>query len=204
MKPTIESLNILRSIAADVATFHHHTYILLDIAKQEFPDDQLINYLEIGCYAGASSCLMLQRPLTNIVSIDDGSAINRNIALNNMMRFNKYGNRVHHIQGFSSSHQTVAAVANIFGDKIDILLIDGGHTFRNICTDWMCYEHFVSVGGFCVFDDYNDKKTPEVHSAVDLIMETTFNWEAIGTLGNKLGAKGDIPEGNCFVARKIK
>jgi hypothetical protein len=68
------------------------------------------------------------------------------------------------------------------------------------------YEELVNVGGYIIFDDYNDKEfSPEVKSAVDGLIPSLSNYEIIGTLENKLGAyPSELKEGNCFVIKKIK
>jgi predicted O-methyltransferase YrrM len=204
IRPSLASLNTLRKIAASVATFHHHAHILLDIAQQVYDMKEPVTYLEIGCYAGATACLMLQRASTSVITVDNGIVVDRATALANMTRFNVNRNHFYYVQGHSRSYEIVAAVMERCKGRVDILFIDGGHTFRDVSADWMVYEGLVAPGGFCVFDDYNDPESPDVHAAVDAIMETAARWEAIGTLKNDLGANGleGTQKGNCYIARR--
>jgi hypothetical protein len=59
MSFTKGSLDIVEKISNEMEenTFHHHYHILYDLSK-EF-NIQSINYVEIGCYARGSSCLMI-------------------------------------------------------------------------------------------------------------------------------------------------
>lgn len=207
MKPSIKSLSILRDIAAAVKTFHHHAHVLLDIAQQEFKADVNLTYLEIGCYAGATASLMLQRPNTTVITIDTGVAVPRETAMANMERFNVHGNPVHYIAADSHELSTLLEVMAI-SDKADILFIDGGHSRKDVVSDYMMYERLVPKGGYLVFDDYNDDlECPEIHAAVDDLARVAKGWQVIGPIKNQLGAKcfeDDRTDGNCFVMRRTK
>ena len=85
-----DTLDIISRISSSVRTFHHHFHVLYDIAKTY---EGTINYVEIGCYAGASACLMAQRPNTNIYSIDLGTPISPSHAQANVLRHNIHGNK---------------------------------------------------------------------------------------------------------------
>jgi hypothetical protein len=84
---TIESLNLTQKISNEIndQTFHHHYHVLYDIANI-YPVSYTLTYVEIGCYAGGSACLMLQRPNTNVVSIDLGTPIHENIVYTNTLK----------------------------------------------------------------------------------------------------------------------
>jgi len=71
--------------------------------------------------------------------------------------------------------------------KIDILFIDGGHSYRDVLNDWNNYIDFVNPGGFICFDDYyDDIYSPEVRHAVDSIVAglDKSKYEIIGPLDN--------------------
>ena len=76
IKHTQESLTLTRTISDSInnQTMHHHYHILYDIANT-YSKDTNITYVEIGCYAGGSACLVLQRPNTKVISIDLGELI---------------------------------------------------------------------------------------------------------------------------------
>lgn len=201
MEATLESLELVREISKSVKTFHHHYHILYDLGR-EFTGR--ITYLEIGTYYGASACLMLQRPETNIITIDVGGAPEENI-LNNLKKFNKYENNTFHfIRGNSHDQHTVNRIAKKVKDTgVNILFIDGNHQYLDVIDDFVKYEPFVNKGGFVVFDDYNDEGDPEVAWAVDKILIELKGYKVKGTIGNTLEAfPKEMKDGNCFILRK--
>ena len=125
LKHSQESLNLVRSISDDIhnQTMHHHYHILYDIANT-YPEDQTITYVEIGCYAGGSACLMLQRPNTKVISIDLGTPIPESIVYFNIKKLNKFNNSYTYLKGNSQTHEMVSRLIEIIND-IDILFIDG-------------------------------------------------------------------------------
>lgn len=198
-----ESVILTEYISKTVKTFHHHFHVLYDIGKLF---NGAINYVEIGCYAGASACLMTQRPNTNVFSIDTGIPIAPGMATANVLRHNVLGNKFEYIQG--SSHDN--AVFNrlriaLRGNGIDILFIDGGHSFDDVIQDFNMYSGLVKAGGYIVFDDYLDHEfSPEVRPAVDRILTSLQGgYEVIGSLKNEIGAfPAEVRESNCFILKK--
>jgi predicted O-methyltransferase YrrM len=212
LKPTQKSLDMVRQISSNMPTFHHHYHILFDIA--EIFNDNKINYVEIGAYAGGSSCLMLQRLNTTVISIDLGEPIPKGEVFENVINYKNNNNYYKYIQGNSqvveTKNQVIEALSNSrvlgYTNKIDILFIDGDHSFAGVMADYVMYSDLVKVGGYVVFDDYNDSvHSPEVKKAVDNLLLTLTDFEIIGTLTNELGAyPSELKEGNCFVIKKIK
>ena len=204
MENTLESVKLTQKISDEInnQTFHHHYYVLFDLAK-EFGDES-INYVEIGCYAGGSACLMLQRPNTNVISIDLGKPINPEIVQKNTSKMNVHSNQYNYIQGNSQITETVDKLKN-FINYIDILFIDGDHKYNGVVNDFNLYSSLVKSGGYIVFDDYNDHiYSPEVRIAVDDLMRTVDDYEVIGCIPNIYNARpAEIKEGNCFIIKKI-
>jgi predicted O-methyltransferase YrrM len=198
---TQESLELTRKISFTIneQTFHHHYHILYDLAREY---DGQITYVEIGCYAGGSACLMLQRPHTKVISIDLGYPINQEQVLNNVAKTNVLHNSYEYIQGDSHLNETKNRLNNI---PIDILFIDGDHTYKGVKMDFEMYQELVKPGGFIVFDDYHDEiSSPEVKVFVDDLVNNLNGYEIIGTFKN-IGAKSTkLVNGNCFVIRKLK
>jgi len=57
---------------------------------------------------------------------------------------------------FGSSHDpsSVEKLQKILnGKKLDLLFIDGDHTYKSVLCDWMLYKNFVAKGGIIAFDD---------------------------------------------------
>lgn len=204
MKITKKSLDTLRNISDTMfgKTFHHHYHILLDIASS-YKKKEKINYLEIGCYAGASACLMLQRPNTSVISIDLGYPISEKVVYQNIEKFNTHKNEYRYIRG-NSNDQTILKEVTDF--KVDILFIDGDHSYSAVKNDFINYSSLVVSGGYIVFDDYHDSQhSPEVHKAVnDIVSEVKDQYDIIGTFKNEFAARPEnLLDGNCFVMRKL-
>jgi len=213
LKPTQKSLDIVVEIATKVSTFHHHYHILFDIA--ETFKNKKINYVEIGAYAGGSSCLMLQRPNTNIISIDLGEPIPKVVVFENVLNYKNSNNNYKYIEGNSQIIETKIQVIDAlnnstalgYSNTIDILFIDGDHSLNGVIADFNMYSDLVVVGGYIIFDDYYDNvHSPDVKVALDeIILPNLVDYEIIGTLENTLGAyPSELKEGNCFVIKKIK
>lgn len=210
---TKESLELTQNISKEIndQTFHHHYHILYDIA-QSYPENYVVNYLEIGCFAGGSACLMMNRPLTNVFSIDLGYPISPSVVYENINKFNKYSNKYEYIQGNSQSIETLNIIKS-YNIEFDILFIDGDHSFNGVINDYNLYYQIVKQGGYIVFDDYADYRySPEVKTAVDYIINNNNGFEVIGAFGNEFGARGECPsmnsgpyerEHNEFVIKKI-
>jgi predicted O-methyltransferase YrrM len=185
-------------------TFHHHYHILYDIANS-YPNDYKLNYVEIGCYAGGSACLMLQRENTNVFSIDLGYPIDPDVVMQNVNKLNKHNNNYNYIKGSSHDLETFNKLIE-YTDEIDILFIDGDHTYKGVKNDFELYSKLVKNGGYIIFDDYNDHKfSPDVKKYVNnLIKNISDAYEIIGTVKNTLGAKpSELIDGNCFIVKKL-
>jgi predicted O-methyltransferase YrrM len=212
LKPTQKSLDMVRQISFNVSTFHHHYHILYDIAET-FGNNK-INYLEIGAYAGGSSCLMLQRLNTTVISIDLGEPIPKGQVFENVINYKNNNNYYKYIQGNSqvveTKNEVIEALSNSrilgYSNKIDILFIDGDHSFNGVVADFNMYSDLVSIGGYIIFDDYRDDvHSPDVKKVVDSLIPSLLDYEIIGTFKNDLQAyPSELEEGNCFVIKKLK
>jgi len=212
LKLTQLSLDMVRQIATDVPTFHHHYHILYDIANTF--GDKKINYVEIGAYAGGSSCLMLQRLNTTIISIDLGEPISKEVVFSNIIEYKNNNNYYKYIQGNSQTQETkdkvVETLSNSrvlgYTNKIDVFFIDGDHSFEGVLADFNMYSDLVNIGGYVIFDDYNDSvHSPDVKLAVDSLVPSLVDYEIIGTFENTLGAyPSELKDGNCYVIKRVK
>jgi cephalosporin hydroxylase len=205
MKHTKESLDLTRNISDSInnQTMHHHYHILYDIANT-YPKDTNITYVEIGCYAGGSACLVLQRPNTRVISIDLGQPIPKETVYSNVKNLNKFNNLYSYLEGDSQTYEMVSRLKELT-NEVDILFIDGDHSYQAVINDFMLYEGLVKSGGYIVFDDYRDEGCPGTKEAVDEIVESVKErYTNIGTLSNIFGARPDtITEGNDYIIQKI-
>ena len=206
MKHTKQSLELTEKISNEINnnTFHHHYHILYDIGQLYNPNDT-ITYVELGCYAGGSACLMLQRPNTNVISIDLGSPMPKEVVYENVRKLNIHNNSYTYIQGDSQSEETYGKLINQF-NKIDILFIDADHSYQGVINDFLRYHSIVKSGGYIIFDDYNDYiHCPEVKPAVtELIEQYRKQYDVIGTLSNIYEARpASYKDGNVFIIKKL-
>lgn len=206
MKITKNSLNILQKIneIIDNKTFHHHYHILYDIANS-YPNTKQLIYLEIGCYAGGSSGLMLQRKNTNVISIDVGYPIPKEIACSNINKLNIHGNSFEYIHGSSKDNDVISYVTTKY-PKIDILFIDGDHSFHGVQNDFQNYSPLINSGGYLIFDDYLDSThSPDVRKFVDSIApKISDEYLIIGNIDNRFDARpAHFESNNLFIMKKI-
>src|SRR6185437_13459100 len=58
------------------------------------------------------------------------------------------------LRGDSHDPKMLAAIEKILGDeKLDLLFIDGDHTYEGVRRDWEMYSPLVAPGGLVVFHD---------------------------------------------------
>jgi cephalosporin hydroxylase len=210
MKTNIEitenSLEILRNIDSLMVghTFHHHYHILYDIRNTI---DKKCTYVEIGAFSGGSAALMASHKLkTDVISIDLGYPISPNVVYENVQKFKNEDNSFTYIQGNSTYKETINRLEEVLnGGYVDILFIDGDHSYNGVISDFNLYDTYVSKGGYIVFDDYLDSEhSPEVKIAVnDLVEKIKDTYEIIGTFENVYKARPDwLKDNNCFIIQK--
>lgn len=201
---TEESLNLTRHITDRINhhSMHHHYYVLFDIANT-YPKDKTITYVEIGCYTGGSACLMLQRPNTKVISIDLGYPIPQSTTQDNVKKLNNYNNSYNYLEGNSQSSEMVNRLKELT-NEVDILFIDGDHSYQGVINDFLLYEGLVKPKGYIIFDDYNDSGCPGVRVAVDELVNSSINrYDIIGTFPNTFKARPEtLLEGNDFIIQK--
>lgn len=173
--------------------FHNHTYILYDI--RTILGKTKKTYLEIGSYVGSSASLLLSHEYyTDVICVDpcclnpnhyNGSDTQYNTLMNNLNNVNT-SNNFNVLKKYSNDIevQNYLIKNNI---KIDMLFIDGDHSYQGVINDWNNYNKHVNKGGFIIFDDYNDQVfSPEVKKAVNSIVDSLdiTKYEIIGDLPN--------------------
>lgn len=115
---------------------------------------------EIGSYIGASACCFGQaargRSDARVLCIDtwqndamsEGGRDTWTAFSNNTA---DYRESITPIRGFS--HDVVDQVAGI-ADSVDLLFIDGDHSYEGVLRDWTEYRRFLKPGSVVVFHDY--------------------------------------------------
>jgi predicted O-methyltransferase YrrM len=107
--------------------------------------------VEIGTLAGGTNFLLgtLLPSVTNMVGID---LLVRNRA--RLRAFARPGLDLQFVNGNSSQPRTREALEAVLGSRaIDLLFIDGDHSFRGALSDFRLYRTFVAPGGLVAFHD---------------------------------------------------
>jgi len=91
-------------------------------------------------------------------------------------------------------------------NNVDLLYIDGDHSFEGCMNDFLNYSDIVQSGGYVVFDNYHDvHHSPQVKHAVDYIVSDLLfdQYEVIGSFRNSLKRyPSEMIYNNEFILRK--
>ena len=205
---TGHSLALLRRLTSGYSlTYHEHTHALYDVRTSLGPGVK--TFVEIGGFIGATAALMLNHPLvTSVVTIDpleqpmtdfDGDRSQLDTFLANVEASNVLGRSFRLIRAPSET-----ATDALGTDGIDMLFIDGDHSFQAVTEDFRNYAPKVKAGGYVIFDDYLDKGyNPDVRPAVDAVVAQCLNGLYSRTvIKANADAKPSIGASNLFVLRK--
>ncbi len=136
--------------------------------------------VEIGTSTGGTTFLLgaLLPTVTLLVGID--------ILVRNRQRlraFARPGLETAFINGSSRAQATIEAVSAVLGDRpVDLLFIDGDHTFFGASQDFRAYRRLVAPGGLIAFHDIVPDST--LRSGSDALTwsgEVPVLWEILRT-----------------------
>lgn len=123
-------------------------------------DRKLSTVVEIGTARGGVFYGLCKYANDNatIISIDlPEGEFGGGYNLDDQRRYQKYAQRkqkLHFIRKDSHKKSTVAELKTILGNKkVDLLFIDGDHTYEGVKSDFMMYSPFMKNGGLVVFHD---------------------------------------------------
>ncbi len=129
-------------------------------------DKPLKNIVEIGTARGGVLYALCQLGEENakVISIDKpGGSFGGGYSLEDIefyKTFGKDGQAMHFIRKNSHKESTLMEVKKCLkGKKIDLLFIDGDHTYEGVRADFMMYSPLVSNGGIVAFHDICEHKT---------------------------------------------
>ena len=175
----------------------HHKVSILNSIIELFDIER---YLEIGTHNGASmSYIVAQNKSIKCIGVDlfgeddsdsnfdatiqhgkyirDGLKVDR--TFKNISSSNIGNSKIKLIKGNSQKKETIDKVLKeLDGMLIDLLFIDGDHTFNGVSNDFKNYEKLVKPGGFIVLDDYN----PAWPGIVDFV-DNYLDRDKFGVLG---------------------
>lgn len=165
-------------------------------------DRKPMNVLEIGTCHGGTLWLWCQlaHPHAQIVSVDlpDGP-YGGGYPTSAVPKLLSYGNDhqwIQLFQGDSHDEKMLKSVKGFLaGRKIDLLFIDGDHTFEGVKRDWVMYSPLVSEEGLIIFHDivehtadpgcqvapfWNELK--KIHNTEEFICPKGGAWGGIGVV----------------------
>jgi hypothetical protein len=106
--------------------------------------------LEIGTNRGGTIYLLARyAALDSVVVTVDVVAMNRPIVAS----FARGQQRVVQVQGSSHEDATMRTLRDLLPDGVDVLMIDGDHTYEGASSDFERYASWVRPGGLIVFHD---------------------------------------------------
>jgi predicted O-methyltransferase YrrM len=156
--------------------------------------------LEIGTFRGGTLCILarLSAPSATLISVDlpGGKFGGGQSKLRSLLyhAFGKSFQSVHFIRGDSHSEEVAAKVRDIT-QSLDVLFIDGDHTYEGVKHDFLSYSPLVRTGGIVAFHDiaehpketgcdvscfWNEVKTSYRHE--EIIENREQGWAGIGIL----------------------
>jgi len=153
------------------------------------------NVLEIGTARGGTLFLWtrLAKQHAKIVSIDlphgnFGGGYSRRRALL-YRRFVGKGQTLHLLRLDSHAESTLQKTKQLFaGSPIDLLFIDGDHTYEGVKRDWEMYSSLVRPGGMIVFHDVaGNYEDTQVKRLWDSIKDKYRSREYVADPGGQYG-----------------
>lgn len=109
------------------------------------------SYLEIGTADGGTHYLIRRLCDSIQISVAIDTDIRNKLLIDEITSTNSS----HYITGRSNDSNTLLALERIFSgtDKIDVLFIDGDHSYEGVKCDFELYNKFVAKGGLIIFHD---------------------------------------------------
>lgn len=154
-------------------------------------------YVETGSLFGGSLCLVMQDALPcTFVGIDlfDGYYGKKNDPISrtrvtlektreNIDMLNVHRHPYHLLQGSSYAQATIEKFRQL-NMAIDLLFIDGDHSYQGVINDYVAYKDFMNPDGFIIFDNYGQPNAwEEVETAVSDIPFEKDGFQEIGQYG---------------------
>ena len=169
---------VTRASAIYSITTEEERGCLAQLAR-EVPDQGLI--VEIGClYGGVTAVLALSNPNAAVIAIDDfswhpdGMPVNSAIMVLENMR-SVGADNVTIIEGDSRSQHKAWA------RKIDLLWIDGGHSFEYVRSDLFNFAKWCDV--IALHDYQNPAAWMGITKAVSMFLQENPNWQMDKVVG---------------------
>lgn len=145
---------------------------LWNLANQ-IPDGGLI--VEIGSYLG-SSTVLLALSGRQVIAIDCFKAYFDGFGHDKVVMEEEFKRNTSGYNNIKLYQTESITAARWIKKDIDLLFIDGGHSYEDVKIDCEKYLPKLRVGGFVAFHDYNNESFPGVKQAVD---EYTSSYDVV-------------------------
>jgi len=112
--------------------------------------------LEIGLGFFGSTHFLWRQIFKQVVSIETSNDRVRAFGANTREYFGKWildDGQSAFLIGSSHDPATVGKAYGFFKEKVDLLFIDGDHSYNGVLTDWLLYQGLVRPGGIVAFHD---------------------------------------------------
>lgn len=142
----------------------------INFIKKIYNGVKLNNVLEIGCYNGGTT-IYLSNISNNLITIDqpveprfDTFKYNTGDDFVFGSKLLKTKTNFNYIGGNSHSNDTLEKVKNLLnGDHLDLLFIDGDHSYDGVKKDFIEYSKLVKKGGLIALHDVHRSSFHEQH-----------------------------------------
>ena len=142
----------------------------ISFIKEISKNGKLKNCLEIGCYDGCTT-VFLSNFFENLITIDQQIQPRFDEFKYTHNNSNLFGSEYiktkcnfNYISGSSHDKNTYDKVKNTLnGNKLDLLFIDGDHSYNGVKLDFNMYYDFVKDGGIIAFHDIHRSNFHENH-----------------------------------------
>jgi transposase-like protein/cephalosporin hydroxylase len=119
--------------------------------------------------------------------------INRQTFLRNMHLGNVPTESYELIQHYSTDPEALDRARR---HRINLLIIDGDHSYDGVKFDYEHYFPLLEPGGYVIFDDYNAKEWPDVTAFVDQVVKEDARCEFVGAFSRTaIGRKRNSADG---------
>lgn len=168
--------------------------IIRQLVAESVNGDKL-TVLEIGALYGIGLAIIYNHAVTrysnvNIICLDpfDGyygqaldallnQPVNDLTFKRNMLLANVPANAFDIIKEYSTKPEAITKAAQ---HEINLLVIDGDHSYEGVKADFENYFPLVVEGGYVIFDDYNAKEWPGVQKFIDEDLSKHTDFEYLG------------------------
>jgi predicted O-methyltransferase YrrM len=143
----------------------------LDFSKHLLEITPIKQALEIGCYDGGTT-IFLSHLCENLITIDQPNPPRFDEYKYNIGDSEIYGSKLlntftnfNYISGNSHSEETLnRVIKTLDGKKLDLLFIDGDHSYEGVKQDYKMYSQLVREGGIIAFHDVHESSFHESHN----------------------------------------